>query len=146
MDYLTFQRKKVIGYTTGVFDLFHIGHLNLLKKAKEQCDYLIVGVTVDELVAYKNTLAVIPYAERFEIVNAVRYVDEVVAQSTMDKRAAWDKLQFNRMFVGSDWENTSKWNKIEEDFKPVGVEVVYFPYTLGTSSTKLKQTLQTMIQ
>lgn len=134
--------SKIIGYTTGVFDLFHIGHLNILKKAKEQCDYLIVGVTVDELVSYKNVTAIIPFEERIEIVKAVSCVDEVVAQSSMNKREAWERLKFDKMFVGSDWKGTARWNKLEEDFQQLNVEIVYFPYTKGTSSTKLRETLE----
>lgn len=131
-----------IGYTTGVFDLFHIGHLNLLRKAKEQCDYLIVGVSTDELVSYKHKQAVIPFEERKQIVGAIKYVDEVVAQENMDKMAAWERLHFNVMFVGDDWKGTPKWNEYERQFKEVGVEIVYFPYTKGTSSTLINQTLE----
>ena len=131
-----------IGYTTGVFDLFHIGHLNLLRKAKEQCDYLIVGVSTDELVSYKHKQAVIPFEERKQIVGAIKYVDEVVAQENMDKMAAWERLHFNVMFVGDDWKGTPKWNEYERQFKEVGVEIVYFPYTQGTSSTLINQTLE----
>lgn len=133
--------KKIIGYTTGVYDLFHIGHLNLLRKAKEQCDYLIVGVTNDELVNYKNKRAVIPFNERIEIIRAIKYVDEAVEQETMDKMAAWEKHHFNKMFVGDDWKNTPKWDKFEEEFRRIGVEIVYFPYTKGTSSTLINETL-----
>lgn len=132
----------IIGYTTGVFDLFHIGHLNLLRKAKEQCDYLIVGVSTDELVSYKHKQAVIPFEERKQIVAAIKYVDEVVAQENMDKMAAWERLHFNVMFVGDDWKGTPKWNEYERQFKEVGVEIVYFPYTQGTSSTLINQTLE----
>ncbi|MBO7055863.1 MAG: adenylyltransferase/cytidyltransferase family protein [Bacteroidales bacterium] len=132
----------VIGYTTGVFDLFHIGHLNLLRKAKAQCDYLIVGVSSDDLVMYKNKHAVIPFEERMEIVKAIRYVDEVVPQLNMDKMEAWKKYKFNVMFVGDDWKGTDKWNKIEEEMNSVGVKIVYFPYTKGTSSTLINQTLE----
>lgn len=132
----------VVGYTTGVFDLFHIGHLNLLRKAKEQCDYLIVGVSVDELVMYKNKHAVIPFEERIEIVKAIRYVDEVVPQENMDKLAAWRKLHFSVMFVGDDWKGTEKWAAIEKQMADVGVKIVYFPYTKGTSSTLINDTLK----
>ncbi|MBO4777990.1 MAG: adenylyltransferase/cytidyltransferase family protein [Bacteroidales bacterium] len=132
----------IIGYTTGVFDLFHIGHLNLLRKAKAQCDYLIVGVSSDDLVMYKNKHAVIPFEERMEIVKAIRYVDEVVPQLNMDKMEAWKKYKFNVMFVGDDWKGTDKWNKIEEEMNSVGVKIVYFPYTKGTSSTLINQTLE----
>lgn len=131
-----------VGYTTGVFDLFHIGHLNLLRKAKEQCDYLIVGVSTDELVSYKHKQAVIPFEERKQIVGAIKYVDKVVAQENMDKMAAWKRLHFNVMFVGDDWKGTPKWDEYERQFKEVGVEIVYFPYTKGTSSTLINQTLE----
>lgn len=132
----------VIGYTTGVFDLFHIGHLNILKRAKEQCDYLIVGVSTDELVEeYKHKRPVICYDERVAIVEAIRYVDRVVPQVNRDKFAAWETYRFDRMFVGDDWKGTPLWLELEEKFRPHGVEIVYFPYTQGTSSTFLKQTL-----
>lgn len=132
----------IIGYTTGVFDLFHIGHLNILKRAKEQCDYLIVGVSTDELVQqYKNKTPVICFEERVEIVKAIRYVDQVVPQENRDKFAAWETYRFDRMFVGDDWKGTPLFNEMEEKFAPLGVEIVYFPYTKGTSSTILKQTL-----
>lgn len=130
-----------VGYTTGVFDLFHIGHLNLLRRAKAQCDYLIVGVTVDSLVAYKHKHAVIPFEERIQIVRAVRYVDEAVPQVSMDKMAAWQQYHFDVMFVGDDWKGTEKWNAYEEQFRQVGVQIVYFPYTQGVSSTLLNQVL-----
>ena len=125
----------IIGYTTGVYDLFHIGHLNILKKAKSLCDYLIVGVSTDELVQKeKNKVPVIPYEERVEIVKAIRYVDEVVPQVNKNKKEAWDKLKFNKMFVGSDWKDTPQWNQFEEQFKPLGVEIIYIPHTDGISS------------
>lgn len=131
----------VVGYTTGVFDLFHIGHLNILKRAKEQCDYLIVGVTVDELVGYKGKKAFIPYAERAAIVEAIRYVDRVVPQDSMDKMAAWEKYHFQKMFVGDDWKGTEIWNHWEAEFAKVGTEIVYFPYTKQTSSSQLREAL-----
>ena len=130
-----------VGYTTGVYDLFHIGHLNLLRKAKAQCDYLIVGVSTDELVSYKHKQAVIPFFERKDIVAAIKYVDEVVTQENMNKMEAWEKYHFNVMFVGDDWKGTDKWNKIEADLNAVGTQVVYFPYTKGTSSTLINETL-----
>lgn len=130
-----------IGYTTGVYDLFHVGHLNLLRRAKEQCDFLIVGVTVDELVAYKHKKAVIPFEERCAIVEAIRYVDKVVPQVSMDKVKAWNEHKFDVMFVGDDWKGTEKWNAYEEQFNELGVEIVYFPYTKGTSSTLLNEVL-----
>lgn len=135
------QPGKIIGYTTGVYDLFHIGHLNLLRKAKAQCDYLIVGVSTDELVGYKGKHSVIPFEERKQIVGSIKYVDEVVTQENMDKLGAWHKYHFDVMFVGDDWKGTEKWNKIEADLAEVGAKVVYFPYTKGTSSTLINETL-----
>ncbi|GAA0875058.1 adenylyltransferase/cytidyltransferase family protein [Wandonia haliotis] len=131
----------VIGYTTGVFDLFHIGHLNMLKNAKSLCDKLIVGVTTDELVAYKNKQAVIPFEERIEIVRNIKYVDAAIAQESMEKFEMWKKLKFDVMFVGDDWYGTEKWQELEKQFSEVGVRVVYFPYTKGTSSTLINTTL-----
>ncbi len=132
----------IVGYTTGVFDLFHIGHLNILRRAKEKCDKLIVGVTTDELLqVYKNKSPIIPFEERISIVKSIKYVDEVVPQENMDKMSHWEKLKFNVVFVGDDWQNTDKWNKIESDFNDVGVAVVYFPYTKGTSSTLINDIL-----
>lgn len=132
---------SIIGYTTGVFDLFHVGHLNILKRAKEQCDYLIVGVTVDELVSYKGKKAFIPYEERAAIVEAIKYVDKVVPQTSMDKMAAWNELHFHRMFVGDDWKGTETWDHWEKEFATKGVDIVYFPYTTKTSSTELRNAL-----
>jgi len=131
----------IIGYTTGVFDLFHIGHLNLLKNAKGMCDKLIVGVTSDELVSYKNKKSVIPFEERMEIVRNVKCVDVVVPQENMDKFEAWEMLKFDIMFVGDDWAKTEKWNGIEQKFDEVGVKIVYFPYTKSTSSSLINETL-----
>lgn len=134
------MKKYKIGYTTGVFDLFHIGHLNILKKAKEQCEYLIVGVSTDELVQnYKNKLPVIPFEERVEIVKSIKYVDKVVAQENRDKYSAWENLQFDVMFVGDDWKGNKLFEELEHQFKSVGVDIVYFPYTQGTSSTILRK-------
>lgn len=136
----------VVGYTTGVFDLFHIGHLTVLKNAKGLCDKLIVGVTSDELVAYKNKKAVIPFQERIEIVRSVKYVDAAIPQYDMDKLKMWEKLRFDVMFVGDDWFNTEKWRDFEQQFAEVGVRIVYFPYTKGTSSTLINQTLNDLRQ
>lgn len=133
---------KKIGYTTGVFDLFHIGHLNVLKRAKLECDFLIVGVTSDELsMSAKNKKPIIPFQERMEIVEAIKFVDEVVPQVNYDKKEAWNNLKFDMMFVGDDWRGTEKWNQIEKDFKEFGVEIMYFPYTSHTSSTILREAL-----
>ena len=133
------KKKYNKGYTTGVFDLFHVGHLNILKKAKEYCNHLVVGVTTDDLVSYKNTEVFISFEERIQIIEAIKYVDEVCAQENMNKMEAWEKMKFDVVFVGSDWKNTEKWNQIEKDFNHVGVDVIYFDYTLTTSSTKIRQ-------
>ncbi len=132
-----------IGYTTGVFDMFHIGHLNLLRRAKEQCETLIVGVSTDELVkSYKNKSPIIPYEERIAIVEAIRYVDRVVPQKTMDKLDAWKELGFDAMFHGSDWQGSALYQDYEEQFKKVGVDLVFLPHTQGISSTQLAEKLQ----
>lgn len=132
----------VIGYTTGVYDLFHVGHLNLLKNAKGMCDRLIVGVTTDDLVEYKGKRSMIPYEDRAEIVQAIKYVDAVVPQYDMDKLTACKKLGAALLFVGDDWYGTEKWEKIEKELAAEGIKVVYFPYTRGISSTKITQALQ----
>ena len=131
----------IIGYTAGVFDLFHIGHLNLLKNAKGMCDKLIVGVSTDELVLYKNKKPVIPFDERIEIVRNIKYVDGVVAQENMHKLEMCKKLKAEILIVGHDWYNTDKWNNYEEEFQKNGIKIVYFPYTKGTSSTLINNTL-----
>lgn|SRR5574337_30616 len=131
----------IIGYTTGVFDLFHIGHVNLLRNAKSLCDKLIVGVTVDNLVAYKNKRAVIPFSERIEVVKACRYVDAVISQESLDKLEAWKKLKFDVVFVGDDWYKSERWEELESAFSEIGVRIVFFPYTKGTSSTTVNETL-----
>ena len=130
-----------IGYTTGVYDLFHIGHLNLLKNAKGMCDKLIVGVTVDELVAYKGKQAMIPFEDRIEIVRSIRYVDAAVPQYDMDKLTACKKLGATLLFVGDDWYGTEKWQQYEKQFAAEGIRIVYFPYTKGISSTKINEAL-----
>ena len=133
-------KKYKIGYTTGVFDLFHIGHLNILRRAKEQCEYLIVGVTTDETAeGYKHKKPVIPFEERCAIVEAIRYVDKVVPQTSMDKMEAYKRLQFDVLFHGSDWQNSDMYNKIVSDMATVGVEVVFIPHTDGISSTILRE-------
>lgn len=132
----------IIGYTTGVYDMFHIGHLNILKRAKSQCDYLIVGVSTDELVFHeKNKIPIIPFEERCEIVSAIKYVDRVVPQLNKNKKEAWEKFKFNKMFVGSDWKGSPQWNQFEIDFAPLGVEIVYLDHTDGISSTILRDKL-----
>ena len=134
----------IIGYTAGVFDLFHIGHINILRKSKELCDYLIVGCTIDKIVfKRKNKFPVIPYLERIEILKSIKYVDKVVPQNSMDKMLAYQKYKFNMMFVGDDWKGDSKWQELEKKFKKFGVKIIYFPYTNSTSSTKINKILDT---
>ena len=135
------MNKRIVGYTTGVYDLFHIGHLNMLRNAKSLCDNLIVGVSTDELVSYKNKKSVIPFHERIEIVRNIKCVDAVIPQVDMNKFQMWEKLKFDVLFVGDDWYNTDKWKEFEKKFKSVGVKIIYFPYTKGVSSTKLNNIL-----
>ncbi len=138
------MKKYKVGYTTGVFDLFHIGHLNLLKNAKECCDYLIVGVSTDEVVReYKHKTPVIPFDERIEIVKAIRYVDQVVPQTVMDKYLAWERYHFDVLFHGDDWKGTSMYNDIENKLNAVGCDIVFLPHTSGISSTLISNTIQT---
>lgn len=134
----------VIGYASGVFDLFHVGHLNLLKNAKGMCDKLVVGVTVDALVLYKGKRAVIPFAERMEIVRAIRYVDAVVPQYDMDKVSMCKKLKAKILFVGDDWYGNEKWKQYEQELQQENIRVVYFPYTKGISSTLINETLKNL--
>lgn len=137
--------KKRVGYTTGVFDLFHIGHLNILKTAFSRCDFLIVGVTTDELCnEVKGITPIIPLEERLEILKSIKYVSKVVTQSSMDKLIAWNQYKFDIVFVGDDWKGTKKWDKIENDFSKVNVSIDYLPYTKHTSSTNLRQILRSL--
>jgi len=136
------NKKYKTGYTAGVFDLFHIGHLNILKKAKEQCEYLIVAVSTDELVQkYKNKPPVIPYEERKSIVEAIKYVDKVVPQINRDKIAAYEQYRFNVMFVGDDWKGSDIFNNVDAHMRKNGDCVEYLPYTKNVSSTMLKKIL-----
>lgn len=135
--------SKIIGYTTGVYDMFHIGHLNLIKRAKEQCDFLIVGVSTDALVEKeKHKTPIISFQERFEIVQSIKYVDMVVAQENKNKFEAWEKYGFHKMFVGSDWYGSPQWIQYESQFRPVGVEIIYLPHTEGISSTILAEKIK----
>ena len=139
------KMMKKVGYTTGVFDMFHIGHLNLLKRAKLECDYLIVGVSTDELVKEKKGKApIIPFVERMYIVEHIEFVDKVVPQGNMNKLEAWENFRFDLMFVGDDWRGTEAWNTIEKIFRNLPVEIVYLPYTKHTSSTKLRSILESL--
>ena len=132
------EKKYKIGYTTGVFDMFHIGHLNILKRAKEQCEYLIVGVSTDELVQeYKHKHPAIPFESRKAIVEAIRYVDEVVPQTTMDKLSAWSELKYNALFHGDDWKGSAMYDEVEAALRAVGADMVFLPHTKGISSTAL---------
>ncbi|EJW18353.1 adenylyltransferase/cytidyltransferase family protein [Paenibacillus alvei] len=131
----------IIGYTSGVYDLFHIGHLNLLKNASALCDRLVVGVSTDDLVSYKHKKSVIPFNERMEIVRSIKYVDAVIPQETLDKMEVWRKIKFDVIFVGDDWYENNRWKEYEQQFQEVGVKIIYFPYTKGTSSTLLNETL-----
>lgn len=136
------EEPVIIGYTTGVYDMFHVGHLRLLERAKSYCDRLVVGVTTDELsLSIKGKSPIIPFHERVEIVSALRCVNEVLPQITMDKFAAWEVIRFQRMFVGDDWKGNPKWVDMEMQFKVLGVELVYFPYTEHVSSSILRQVL-----
>ena len=136
------MKRFKVGYTTGVFDLFHIGHLNILRRAKSQCEYLIVGVTTDEeVIRIKNKIPVIKYKERKAIVESIKYVDLAVPENDVNKIKAWEEYKFDAIFKGSDWKGSQKWNDYEKYFSSKGVEVVYFSYTEGTSSTKLRSVL-----
>lgn len=135
-------KKGKIGYTTGVFDMFHVGHLNILRQAKENCDYLIVGVSSDELVeSYKNKTPIIPFEHRKEIVESIKYVDEVVIQSHRDKMKSFHEIGFDIMFVGSDWKGTELFNVLEKELKKYNAIIHFFQYTDGISSTRLKKIL-----
>lgn len=136
------MKKFKIGYTTGVFDMFHVGHLNILKKAKEQCETLVVGVTTDELCyKRKNKYPIVNERERMEIVAAIRYVDKVIPQADMEKIKPVRELGAEAVFVGSDWKGTPAWNQYEKDFAEVGCRVVYLDHTDGVSSSILREKL-----
>ncbi len=136
------KKRFKIGYTTGVYDMFHIGHLNIIRRAKEQCEHLIVGVTTDELCyKRKNKYPIICEKDRMEIVKSIRFVDEVVPQEDMDKLAAVKKYHADAVFVGSDWKGTESWNRYEKEFNDVGCTVVYLDHTDGISSTILRDRL-----
>lgn len=139
---MTIKKKYKIGYTTGVYDMFHIGHLNILKRSKDLCDYLIVGVTTDELcLQRKHKKPIIPQDERIAIVESIKYVDKVVLQENMDKSEAIKKYNVDVVFVGSDWKGTEAWNKYEKEFKELDCDVVYLNHTDGISSTILREKL-----
>ena len=132
----------VVGYVPGAWDMFHIGHLNILLRARERCDRLIVGAVTDEALAVvKGRLPIVPLAERIEVVQAIDVVDEVVTDFSSNKVEVWERVRFDVLFKGDDWRGTSKGDKLEADMASVGVAVIYFPYTVHTSSTKLRAML-----
>jgi len=138
--------EQVVGYAAGAFDLFHIGHLNLLRRARNECDYLIAGVVSDELCREtKGVEPVIPLAERVEIVGAIDAVDEVHVELVPDKLATWREVRFDRFFKGDDWRGTPRGDELERRFAQVGVEIVYFPYTPHTSSSLLRLALKELV-
>lgn len=134
-----------IGYAAGAFDLFHVGHLNILREAKKNCDYLIAGVVSDEMLELtKGRRPIVPLAERMEIVSHIDFVDEVRAETVEDKLETWEQVRFNTFFKGDDWKGTARGQELERRFAEVGVQVVYFPYTAHTSSTKLRAALKAL--
>lgn len=133
------EKTYKIGYTQGVFDMFHIGHLNIINKAKELCEYLIVGVNSDDLVeTYKNKRPVINELERQIIVSNIKAVDECVIVNTLDKTEVWKDYHFDAVFIGDDWKGNTRWLQTEEDLKKYGAKVIYLPHTEGVSSTILR--------
>ena len=139
------MKKYKIGYTSGVYDMFHIGHLNLLRRAKEMCEYLIVGVSTDELVeSYKHKTTIIPFEQRMEIVRAIRYVDLVIPQTSMDKLAIWREHPFDVMFHGDEWKGSDLYQEYIKKFGEVGVDVIFLPHTDGISSTLLRERTATI--
>ncbi len=134
--------KYKIGFTDGVFDMFHIGHLNMIRRAKSYCDYLIVGVHSDEIVrSYKHRDPIIHENDRREIIGAIREVDQAVINDTRDKLALWERYHFDVVFIGDDWKGTERWNNFEKILNEVGVSVEYLPYTQGISTTQIRQQL-----
>ena len=141
MNALNSEGPRRIGYAPGVYDMFHIGHLNILRNSRLACDYLIAGVATDDFSRRaKGKSPVIPLAERLEIVRSIRYVDEAVAED-VSKLEMWERLRFDVIIKGDDWRGTDKGNRLEREFAEVGVEVFYLPYTVHTSSSMLRQAL-----
>ena len=137
---------KIVGYAPGAYDMFHVGHLNILRQAKQHCDHLIAGVVSDEMCRLtKGKTPVVPLAERMEIVSHISFVDEVVAEVVPDKVETWKSVRFDVLFKGDDWRGTPKGIKLERDFAELGVEVGYFPYTIHTSSTLLRRALDAIV-
>ena len=137
------MKKHKIGYTDGVYDMFHVGHLNMIEQAKSQCEQLIVGVHADEVVyGYKNRYPVICEADRCRIVGAIKGVDKAVINDTRDKRTLWERYHFDVIFIGDDWKDTERWKNFEKMFSELNVEVVYLPYTQGISTTYIREKLK----
>lgn len=138
------MEKKIVGYTDGVYDMFHVGHLNMLKEAKKRCDELIVGVHSDAIVeGYKNRKTIINENDRREIISSIKYVDRAVINETRDKMELWEKHKFDVIFIGDDWKGTERWNLFEKQLATVGVRVEYIPYTQGVSTTMLRKKVST---
>lgn len=138
------MEKKIVGYTDGVYDMFHVGHLNMLKEAKKRCDELIVGVHSDAIVeGYKNRKTIINENDRREIIDSIKYVDRAVINETRDKMELWKKHKFDVLFIGDDWKGTERWNTFEKQLATVGVRVEYIPYTQGVSTTMLREKVST---
>jgi glycerol-3-phosphate cytidylyltransferase len=134
-----------VGYAPGAYDLFHVGHLNLLRHARSQCDYLVAGVVSDEMAERaKGRPPVVPLVERLEIVRSIRFVDAAFVETVPDKLETWQQIRFHVLFKGDDWRGTPKGDRLEADFATVGVDVVYFPYTMHTSSTQLRRALDAL--
>lgn len=141
------QRKDVVGYAPGGFDMLHIGHLNILRAARERCDRLVVGVATDEsLIRMKGRPPVVPHSERMELIASLRFVDEVITDVDQNKKVAWERHPFDVLFKGDDWKGTDKGNKLEAELASVGARVEYLPYTPSTSSTMLREFLSQEIQ
>ncbi|WP_326690716.1 MULTISPECIES: adenylyltransferase/cytidyltransferase family protein [unclassified Streptomyces] len=139
------RTTHTVGYAPGAYDLFHVGHLNLLRHARARCDYLVAGVVSDEMAERaKGRPPVIPLVERLQIVRSIRFVDGAFVETVPDKLETWQQVRFDVLFKGDDWRGTPKGERLEADFRTVGVEVVYFPYTVHTSSTQLRRVLDTL--
>lgn len=136
------MKTKIIGFTAGTFDMFHIGHLNLIKNAKSRCDYLIVGVNSDELVSeYKGKKVIVPLEERMEIIRSLKYVDEVMKIDSLDKKVSWNQKHYDLLFIGDDWKGNPRWEATAQEMQKYNVKTVFLPHTEGTNSTLLREKL-----
>lgn len=139
------MKKYKIGYTQGVFDMFHIGHLNLINKAKKYCEYLIVGVNSDKLVnSYKHKTPIINEKERLEIIQNLKAVDKAIIVNTLDKKHIWNSLCYDAIFIGDDWKGNKRWEETEKIMDSIGVKLIYLPYTKGISSSSLTETVKSL--